>query len=151
MPATLPITWRPLGVRLAVIFFGLMLLVTSIAGWVAIGPVSRSHFTTFQRVTIVIFGVMIATVLYGLARCRVEATTRGLRVVNGYRSRTYEWAQVLAVHLPRGAPWATLDLADGTSVSTLGIQSADGDRAHVAVRRLRALIDEHSATPGVDS
>jgi hypothetical protein len=44
------------------------------------------------------------------------------------------------VHLPPGAPWVVLDLADGTSVSALGIQASDGARAHQAVRQLRALI-----------
>ena len=53
----------------------------------------------------------------------------------------YEWAQIVAVRLPQGAPWATLDLADGTTVSVLAIQGSDGDRARDAVRALRSLID----------
>jgi hypothetical protein len=34
-----------------------------------------------------------------------------------------------------------LDLADGTTASAMGIQGSDGDRARLAVRQLRALID----------
>ena len=52
---------------------------------------------------------------------------------------------MLAVHLPRGAPFAVLDLADGTSMQTLAIQSADGDRAKVAVRQLRLLLERTAA------
>ena len=144
----LPRTWRPLGVRLVAVFAGVTLLVISVAGWFALGATSRSHFTLSQRLTLVGLGLLVAAVLHGLARCRVTATRAGLRVVNGYRDRTFAWAQVLAVHLPQGAPWVTLDLADGTSVIALGIQSSDGDRAVTAVRELRALIAEHSGTPG---
>ena len=68
-----------------------------------------------------------------------------LVVVNGYRRHEYEWAEVLAVHLPPGAPWAVLDLADGTSAPAMGIQGSDGGRARRAVRELRALIARSSA------
>jgi hypothetical protein len=77
---------------------------------------------------------------WGLMRCQVTASSSGLDVVNGYRHHTYAWPQVLAVHLPRGAPFAVLDLADGTSCQALAIQSADGDRATLAVRQLRLLL-----------
>jgi hypothetical protein len=64
-----------------------------------------------------------------------------LVVVNGFRTRRLDWEQVLAVHLPAGAPWATLDLADGTSVSAMAFQGSDGARASAGVRELRSLID----------
>jgi hypothetical protein len=47
---------------------------------------------------------------------------------------------VLAIHLPPGAPWAVLDLADGTSAPAMGIQGSDGGRARLAVRQVRALL-----------
>jgi hypothetical protein len=62
-------------------------------------------------------------------------------VVNGFRRREYEWPEIIAVHLPPGAPWAVLDLSDGTSAPAMGIQGSDGARAATAVRQLRALID----------
>jgi hypothetical protein len=52
---------------------------------------------------------------------------------------------VLAVHLPTGAPFATFDLADGTSTMVMAIQSADGDRAKVAVRQVRILLQRTAA------
>jgi hypothetical protein len=52
-----------------------------------------------------------------------------------------EWEQVLGVHLPAGAPWATLDLADGTTISAMAFQGSDGKVARDGVRQLRALID----------
>ena len=142
-PATvsLPHTWRPLGVRLAVLFFGGMLVLVCAFAWFGFDPSVRARFTLFQRSTIVVLGLGYAAVGYALARSRVVAEEAGLVVVNGYRKHVYEWAQVVAIRLPTGAPWATLDLADGTTVSVLAIQQTDGDRARSAVRGLRALID----------
>jgi hypothetical protein len=145
MPAVsepaLPHTWRPLGVRLAMLFFGGLLLVVCVAAWFAIGSDVRARVDVLQRVTFLLVGAMATAVAWALVRCRVTATQDGLEVVNGYRRRGYDWAEVVAVHLPRGAPFATLDLADGTSVQALGIQGADGDRARRAVLELRLLLE----------
>jgi Bacterial PH domain len=153
MPAVseppLPHTWRPLGVRLAMVFFGGLLLVVCVAAWIAIGPEVRARVDVLQRLTFLVVGAMIAAVAVALVRCRVTATAVGVELVNGYRRRAYEWAEVVAVHLPRGAPFATLDLADGTSIQALGIQSADGDRAQVAVGQLRLLIDGRAGQESV--
>jgi hypothetical protein len=144
MPAvsepSLPHTWRPLGVRLAVVFFGGMLAVVCVAGWFAVGADVRARVTVLQEATLALIAAMALAVAWGLYRCRVTATPAGLEVVNGYRTHHYEWPEVLAVHMPPGAPFPTLDLADGTSRLALGIQSSDGDRARQAVRELRALL-----------
>ena len=49
------------------------------------------------------------------------------------------------MHLPPGAPWATLDLADGTTISAIGIQGSDGGPGPHGVRQLRALIDRDAS------
>jgi hypothetical protein len=84
---------------------------------------------------------MASAVAYALMRSRVVAEDERLVVVNGYKRREFDWPEVLAVRLPPGAPWATLDLADGTTVPAMGIQGSDGQRARTAVRELRALLD----------
>lgn len=130
---------------MAVLFCGTLLLVVVVAAWFAVGDDVRSRINIYQRLTMVLFGLLTAAVGHALVRCRVTADRRGLVVVNGYKRREYEWPQVLAVRMPSGAPWVTLDIADGTTVSALGIQSADGDRARVAVRDLRSLLAEAEA------
>jgi hypothetical protein len=80
-------------------------------------------------------------VLNALIRSRVDAEPDRLVVVNGYRRHELAWAEVVAVRMPPGAPWVTLDLADGTTLSALAIQSSDGQRARTAVRQLRWLVD----------
>jgi len=142
---SLPHTWRPLGVRLAVLFFGGLLAVVCVAAWVAVGPDVRARVSVFQRGTLVVIAAMAAAVAWGLVRCRVTAREAGVEVVNGYRRHGYEWPEIVAVRMPRGAPFATLDLADGTSMMVMAIQSADGTRAGVAVRELRSLVEQISA------
>src|SRR4051812_47739060 len=149
MPAVsepdLPHTWRPLGVRLAFVFFGGLLVVVCLAGWWAVGPEVRARVSVYQQLTVLLIAALAGALAWGLMRCRVTASASGLEVVNGYRTHTFEWAEVLAVHLPRGAPFAILDLADGTSRQALAIQSADGDRAALAVRQLRMLLARTAA------
>lgn len=144
--ADLPRTWRPLGTTIAGIFASATVLAAMVAAWVLLDAEVREHFNWLQRVTM---GVLIAAsgaVLWGIMRCRVTASVTGLEVVNGYRRYTYEWAQVVAIRLPQGAPWAVLDLTDGTSRPVIGLQSVDGARAYGGVRAIRALVD-HPPTP----
>jgi len=142
-PATvrLPHTWRPFGVRLAGVVFGGALLVVCAFAWLSFDEETRAKFTPFQRGTLIFLGLLGFSVFYALVRSRVVATAERLVVINGFRRREYEWPEIIAVHLPPGAPWAVLDLSDGTSAPAMGIQGSDGARATTAVRQLRALID----------
>ena len=145
MPAvsepSLPHTWRPLGVRVAGLLFGGLLLVVCVVAWFSFDAGIRARFTPFQRGTLVAVGLMFFGAGYALARSRVVAEPDRLVVVNGFRRREYTWPEVIAVHLPAGAPWAVLDLGDGTSAPAMGIQGSDGARARRSVAELRALID----------
>jgi hypothetical protein len=143
---TLPRTWRPHGARVAGTILGVLLLVLVLAVWIAFGEDVRSRFTLFQRSTLVAMGLVGFVALYAILRSRVTADEHGVTVVNGYRRRVYEWSQVLGVNLRRGAPWAGMDLSDGTSISLLGIQGSDGPRAVQAVRELRGLLADQSPT-----
>jgi hypothetical protein len=140
----LPVTFRPLGVRLAIYVLGALLLVVAVVLWVSFPAEIRNQFTILQRITLVGFGVLFYAGGYALARSRVVARESGLTVVNGYRTRRFEWNEVLAVSLRAGSPWAMLDLSDGTSVPAMGIQSSDGARATQQVRRVRALVNAHT-------
>jgi Bacterial PH domain len=140
----LPHTWRPFGVRMAGAVLGAGLLVVCVLAWVGFDDETRARFTGFQRGTVIAFGLLAFALWFALVRSRVVAEAERLIIVNGYRRREFEWAQVVAVHLPPGAPWVTIDLADGTTVAAMGIQGSDGDRAKQAVRQLRALADQQT-------
>lgn len=136
----LPRTWRPLGPRIAGAVLGPGLAVVLFVAWVGLGEQTKAAITLWQRLTLLLFVLLGFGCLYALVRSRVEARADGLVVVNGYRTRRLAWPQVVAVHLPPGAPWATLDLADGSAVAAMGIQGSDGERARAAVRELRHLL-----------
>lgn len=141
---TLPHTFRPLGVRLAIYLLGATVLVVCTVIWLSFSPEIQAKFTLFQKVTLVGIGLMFAAAGYALARSRVVARESGVKVVNGYRVRHYEWNELLAVSLRRGSPWAVIDLSDGTSVPAMAIQGSDGARAVNQVRQLRALVARHT-------
>ncbi len=82
--------------------------------WIGFDADTRAKFTIFQRRTMLALGLLAFAIWYALVRSRVVAQDERLVVVNGYRRHEFDYAQVVAVHLPPGAPWATLDLADGT-------------------------------------
>jgi hypothetical protein len=137
----LPHTWRPLGPRIAGAVAGGVLVIMSVFLWVGFDAETRDAITPFQQATVIALGLLGLSCLYALIRSRVVAESDRLVVVNGYRRHEFEWAEVIAVRLPPGAPWVTLDLADGTTCSAMGIQGSDGERAKPAVRELRALVD----------
>ncbi|MCW2737736.1 PH domain-containing protein [Nocardioides sp.] len=143
---SLPHTWRPLGVRFAVIGLGLTLLVVCAAAWFGFDESVRDRFSFLQRLTLFIMGGAAAACGWALARARVTAEMEALVVVNGFRTRRLAWEEVLAIHLSEGAPWATLDLADGTTISAMAFQGSDGRRARDGVRQVRALIDREDAS-----
>lgn len=138
---SLPHTWRPFGIRVAVLGLGLMLVVVCAAAWFGFDESVRDRFTWLQRGTLLVFALGAAACGWALGRARVTAEMNGLVVVNGFVRRELEWEEVLSVHLPPGAPWASLDLADGTTISAMAFQGSDGSRAQRGVRELRALIN----------
>ncbi len=137
-------TWRPVGARIAgLIAIGVLIVMVAVA-WIAWGPHIRANFSTSQRLTIVGMFVMLFLAWWAMARSRLTAAPDHVTVVNGYRTRTFEWAQVVNFRLRHGAPWAELDLSDGTTLAVFGVQGSDGRTATSAVREFRALLEAHS-------
>ena len=110
-----PATWRPRRAR--IISYSLSVVVVAGMALIAVGM--PSNWGVGDRIGLVVVALLIAWVLHILGRSRVTADDRGLTVVNGLRTREFEWAEVLGVTMGEGAPWPTLDAADG-SVRTEG-------------------------------
>ncbi len=142
---SLPRTWRPFGVRIAVIGFGLMLFAVCAAAWFGFDDSVRARFNILQRITLLVMAAGTVACGWALGRARVTAEMEALVVVNGFRTRQLAWEEVVAIHLPASAPWATLDLADGTTISAMAFQGSDGKRARDGVRQVRALIDREGS------
>jgi hypothetical protein len=145
VPVSLPHTWRPLGVRIAASGLGTMLAAVVGFAWFSFDAETRAAFTPLQVGTLVLLALLAGSLGFALARSRVVAEPDRLVVVNGYRRRVFEYAAVVDAHLPPGAPWVTLDLADGTTVSAMGIQGSDGARAQTALRELRQVLESASS------
>ncbi|HEX5087027.1 MAG TPA: PH domain-containing protein [Nocardioides sp.] len=141
----LPRTWRPLGPRVVGIAVTFALVAVVAAGWFGFDPEDRARFTWFQRGTLIFFGLLYLALMFALIRSRAVAYADRLVVVNGYRRHEFAWPQIVAARLPPGAPWVTLDLADGETASVMGIQGSDGARARTALRELKALVEAGSA------
>lgn len=137
---TLPVTFRPVGIRLAAVALGVLLFGVTATVWVAFPQEVRDAFTWLQRLTVIGFGLAAVFAGYVMGRSRVEAREDGLVVVNGLRTRHYAWGEVARVTLRAGGPWAILELADGSTAPAMGIQGSDGARAVAQVKQLRAIM-----------
>ncbi|WP_435769148.1 PH domain-containing protein [Nocardioides sp. SYSU DS0651] len=149
MPAAseppLPRTYRPFGPRLAAAAFGAVLVGAFAWLWLTFDQETKDEVNVLQKATVIGFVLVGLLLLNGMARSRVDATDRGLTVVNGYRKRGLEWAEVVALRMPVGAPWPSLDLSDGTTVPVMGVHASDGERARRAVLELKALVAARSS------
>ncbi|MGP4025180.1 PH domain-containing protein [Actinomadura sp. 3N407] len=139
----LPTVWRPRTTRLvAYITAGVIVL-----GLIVLAVVVAPQFGIFDRVLMVAFGLLMAWVLHMLARCRVVADEAGLTVVNAFRTRRFEWPEVLDVSMSVGEPWPTLDLADGTSIGAMGINGAEKTLAARQLAELKTLLHTRGEAP----
>jgi hypothetical protein len=146
----LPWRYRPLGTRLAVGLMGGVMVAAVVFFWVTLPASVRDQFTVAQRATLLVILAAMLAFLHGVARSAIRADSDGLRIVNVYKVRRLEWAQVVQVRLSPGDPWAVLDIDDGTTVKAMAIQGSDGRRARRATESLRRLVEEHSRTPRDD-
>ncbi|MFE0725011.1 PH domain-containing protein [Streptomyces rochei] len=140
LPA-LPVTFRP-GRTRAVLT---VLAVLTFAAITAVGML-LDGLGTGERLSFALTALLLAGVLFLLARPRVTADETGVTVVNLTTKRRLAWAEIIRVNLRQGDPWAFLDLSDGTSLPALGIQPGIAkQRAIQDARALRALVEARSA------
>jgi Bacterial PH domain len=137
---SLPRTYRPLGPRIVAVVLVVALAVVCAMAWIGFDEETQAKFTVFEKLTMAFIALLILACVHALTRSRVSASKDKLVIVNGYRRREFAWAQVVAVRMPPGAPWASLDLTDGSEIAAMGIQGSDGTRARAAIRDLRTLV-----------
>ncbi|MEU2387865.1 PH domain-containing protein [Streptomyces sp. NPDC012461] len=134
LPA-LPVTFRPGRTRAVLLTMGVAIFAA-----VSLIGVLLTRLSPGERLSFVVTGALLGSVLYLLARPRVECDETGVTVVNIVTRRRLEWPEIIQVHLRPGDPWVFLDLSDGTSLPALGIQPGIARQHAVAdARALRAL------------
>lgn len=141
--------YRPFGTRLVVVVMAVTLVGAVAFLWAAMPAEVREQFSWPQRITILFFFGAILLALWGMFRTSVTISDSGLVITNIFKVRSYDWAQVLAISLHRGDPWAVLDLSDGTSVVAMAIQGSDGARTNGILREIGEQIEKHSPSEGL--
>lgn len=147
-PVVLPRVYRPLGSRIVAAVAAVSIVAVVALLWVMLPSSSQNDFGPLQRVVIAAFFMLIVVGLYGLFRTRAVASESGLRVINGFRSHFFEWTQMVAISLTPSRAWALIDLDDGSTVSVMALQTADGARATRLVGELATLIGDRSRPDG---
>jgi hypothetical protein len=113
-----------------------VLLFTLIATALSGGQV----FQPGDQAAMIGLGLAFAAGILTMARPRVEADARGVRIRNVIGGYDLPWAVIRAVRFNPGTAWANLELKDDDIVSVMAIQRADREHAVTAVRGLRALL-----------
>ena len=101
-----------------------------------------------DSVGFLLVGVAGVVLLVRLGGVAVLPSETGLLVRNVVGRRSLDWAEVVDVRFGRHSTWGRLNLADGTSMQTMGIQSADGARAAQDAVRLATLVELHAREAG---
>ncbi|MBA2560036.1 MAG: PH domain-containing protein [Propionibacteriales bacterium] len=143
-PVALPRQYRPFGARIAAGIAAVVLVAAMALLWLMLPSRVRAEFGLAQRATLVAFFAAVLAVLYGMFRTSATADETGLVVTNFYKVRRFHWPEIVQISLSANRPWALLDLADGTAVSVMAIQSSDGDRAVRAARELAGVLAQRS-------
>jgi hypothetical protein len=142
----LPHTWRPFGVRLVGVVAGVGLLAVCVAAWIALGEDLRSRFTPFEKLTLVMLGILGAAVWYALLRSPAERDRRrrrgGQRVP---RPALRLGADRRAAAAPRCAVGGDGPLRRHHDPGD-GDPGSDGDRAKTAVREFRRVLAARTRT-----
>jgi hypothetical protein len=142
----LPVTWRPRKARVVSLAVAATVMAVVIVVAAILPSGGARPWPLLDRLGLVAIGALVAGFLWRQSAVHITADERGLRVVNLFRSRRLEWAEVVAVTLHDGDPWLMLDLSDGETLPVMGIQSTDGARARQAGRELRALVAARTTT-----
>ncbi len=137
--------FRPTAARWVAGVLAVVVLVFMATLALVLPAVAGQDVGTGDRVGIAGFGVLVAWFLSRQAGVRADPDEAGLRVRNLLLTRHVQWAEIVSVRFGQGRPWVQLDLADGDTLSVMGVQAADGPRAQAEAVRLSTLVALHSA------
>lgn len=119
--------YRPnLGRKIPLAMAAVVAILTVIA---AITEPGGSSFAYVWRVSLPVISLIVIAVLLLVSRPKLVIRPQGLQVVNILHAREVIWSEVVAVRFARDAPWASLDLADGSKLTMMAVQNSDGIRA----------------------
>jgi nitrate reductase NapE component len=133
----------PRGPRYAAVGFSAVLVVGAIWATIALGEQTRSQFTAFQVITLIVFLIVMVTFMCALGFSTVRVQPQGLWFRNGLRTHELPWSDVGPIRFGTGAPWPLVVLkgasaeGDHDTMILMGIQGSD--KAY-AQRQYEALL-----------
>ncbi len=125
--------------QVALIVGGLQLLVLA-GGALVLPSVSSITLNWYDRTQMVFFSLLILVVLWRFGQVRARPDATHLVVRNLIRTTRLTWPEIVAVNFGGGAPWVSLDLDDGETLTVMAVQRADGPAAEEEARRLATLV-----------
>lgn len=121
-----------------------ILLVAATAALFFVAPSFGQYaWGTRDYVGTIIFVAFLLWLLWIQYQVRLEVRDHGIYIKNLIYSHEFAWEQLVGVDFGDG-PWVRIDTTDGTAVSVMAIQSADGKYAKREAVRLATLIDRKS-------
>ena len=140
MTTDAPLVVRPHKVRLFVIPVAIALVIVfTVVAFLLKDGSTGVRFGTADQFSLAALGVALACGALVFVRPKVVADDEGVLVRNALWGQKVPWPLIKAVSFPDGAPWARLELPADEYVPVVAIQAADGERAVLAIRELRAL------------
>ena len=136
---------RRLRVITALAAAGLVVVMSVVAVLLKSSTTGVVSFHTSDQVAMVGLGLAMGAGVLLVGRSRVDADASGVKVRNVVINHEVPWGAVRAVRFDQHSPWATLLLTNDDELAVSAVQAADGERALVAVRGLRALLSDHQA------
>jgi hypothetical protein len=134
-------TWRAVRGRRAALVAALLVLV----GAAVLGYALPAPFKGGDQIAVGLMGIPIAVVLLMLARPSITASAEGLVVRNLVGTRRLSWPEVVSIRLGPDDSWASIDVADGTSLAVMALQTVDRTHTEAALAELRRrLVDAES-------
>ena len=140
---------RRLRVMTALMAGALVVAMTVVAILLKSSTTGVVSFHTSDQVAMVGLGLAMGAGVLLVGRSRVDADAEGVRVRNVVMNHDVPWSMVRAVRFNQHSPWATLLLTNDDELAVSAVQAADGERALLAVRGLRALLADHQARHAV--
>jgi len=114
-----------------------------VLGFLLTGPTGNGDGSVFKpsdQVAMGLLGLLLAGGVLLIARPRVVADERHVKIQNIIGGYDLPWDVVRTVRFDRGSPWLTLELENDDVVAVMAIQATDKEFAVTAARTLRQFL-----------
>lgn len=94
-----------------------------------------------DQAAFVVIGMIFVGVILTLLRIRVRAGAPGVEIRGPFRTRLWDWDDVVGITFPRSSRWPRLELPAYEYAGIWAIQTSDGQQAVDAMGRMREVVE----------